>query len=191
MAVAGRLAEADQQTATVVVASSMPIRDVEWYVPDTDPTRVVANRGANGIDGTVATAIGVALATAATGPTFVLVGDVAFLHDSSSLVGLARRGLDLRIVVVDNDGGGIFSFLPQVDLVPADRFELLYGTPHGTDLVGLARAHGLDAERVDTRAVLETRLTRPGTTVTVIPSDRRRNVADHSELHRAVRDALQ
>src|SRR5690606_18464493 len=95
---------------------------------------VHANRGANGIDGVVSTAVGVA----ATGvPTSVLVGDLAFVHDSTALVALAARGVDLTIVVVDNDGGGIFSFLPQASQLPSERFEQLFGTPHGTDCVAL------------------------------------------------------
>jgi uncharacterized repeat protein (TIGR01451 family) len=90
------------------------------------------------VDGTIATAIGIALAER--GPVVVLLGDVAFLHDASSLTALCLRGADVRIVVVVNDGGGIFSFLPQADVLSSDRFELLFGTPHGTDLVALAAA---------------------------------------------------
>ena len=105
---------------------------------------MLANRGANGIDGVVSTAVGVALSGVR---TTLLIGDVAFLHDTNGLLGLAARGVDLTIVVVDNDGGGIFSFLPQRTSLPGDRFEQLFGTPHGVDLVAVARAHGVDAER--------------------------------------------
>ena len=80
----------------------------------------------------------------------LLLGDVAFCHDQSSLTALAARQLPLTIVVVDNDGGGIFSFLPQRTTLTTERFEQLFGTPHGTDLVGVARAHGLGARTVDT-----------------------------------------
>ena len=76
--------------------------------------------------------------------------------------GLAARDADLRIVVVDNDGGGIFSFLPQATEVPPDRFERLFGTPHGTDIVALAAAHGIDAATVTTAAELAARLSMPG-----------------------------
>ena len=96
---------------TLVVSSSMPVRDVEAFgSPRADPPRVLANRGANGIDGVVSTALGVALAT---GPTVALVGDLAFLHDVSALVGSAEDREALTVVVADNGGGGIFSFLPQ------------------------------------------------------------------------------
>ncbi len=94
--------------ARLVVASSMPVRDLEWFG---GPAAIAhANRGANGIDGVLSTALGVAIGGTT---TVALVGDIAFLHDSGALTALARRGTDLRIVVVDNDGGGIFSFLPQ------------------------------------------------------------------------------
>ena len=101
--------------ADLVVASSMPIRDVEWFGGTTD-ARVLANRGANGIDGVVSTAIGVALGGR---PTVALVGDLAFLHDTNALLGAAERDVSLTVVVVDNDGGAIFSFLPQADRAAA------------------------------------------------------------------------
>ena len=113
----------------LVVASSMPVRDLEWYATPRSDVRVHANRGANGIDGTISTAIGVALASGH--PTAVLLGDIAFLHDSTALVGIKQRGVDLTIVVIDNDGGGIFSFLPQATAIDDETFEQLFGTPHG------------------------------------------------------------
>ena len=131
----------------------MPVRDLEWFG---GPQAIAhANRGANGIDGVVSTALGVALGGTT---TVALVGDIAFLHDAGALTALARRGADLRIVVVDNDGGGIFSFLPQASALPTERFEQLFGTPHGTDVVALASAHGLDATTVTTAAELVDRL---------------------------------
>ncbi len=99
--------------AELVVASSMPVRDLEWF--GGARARAHANRGANGIDGVVSTALGRAL----TGRTTVVwVGDIAFVHDSNALVALTERDVDLRIVVADNDGGGIFSFLPQAAELP-------------------------------------------------------------------------
>lgn len=169
----------------VVVASSMPIRDVEWYAGPIVP--VHANRGANGIDGTVSTALGLAVTV---GPTAVLVGDVAFVHDANALVALRTRDVDLRIVVVDNDGGGIFSFLPQATALDRSRFEQVFGTPHGTDVVALARAHGLDASTVRSRDELASAIRRPGPAVIRVPSDRDTNVEVHRELNAAVARAL-
>jgi len=170
--------------SALVVSSSMPVRDVEWFgVPRAD-VRVLSNRGANGIDGVVSTAVGVAAAGVR---TTLLIGDVAFLHDSNGLLGLADRRVDLTIVVLDNDGGGIFSFLPQRDQLPGDRFERLFGTPHGLDLVALSAAYGVDAERVGD---VEQLAWRPGTRVLVVPGDRDGNVELHRRLGRAVLDAV-
>ncbi len=137
----------------LVVASSMPVRDLEWFGGPL--ARAHANRGANGIDGVVSTALGRALTGT---PTVALVGDIAFVHDSNALVRLRDRSADLRIVVVDNDGGGIFSFLPQATALPADQFETLLGTPHGTDIEGLARAHGIPATTITDAGELAERL---------------------------------
>lgn len=173
--------------ASLVLSSSMPIRDVEWYARPAAGSRLYSNRGANGIDGVLATGIGVA---AAGDGAVVLIGDVAFLHDSTSLVALARRGVDLRIVVVDNDGGGIFSFLSQASAVNPDRFEQLFGTPHGTDLLTLARSHDLRASAVADETELVAALREPGPSVIVIRSNRAANVAAHQRINRAVHDAL-
>ncbi|HSL58530.1 MAG TPA: 2-succinyl-5-enolpyruvyl-6-hydroxy-3-cyclohexene-1-carboxylic-acid synthase, partial [Acidimicrobiales bacterium] len=126
----------------LVVSSSMPVRDVEWYAAPRTGGRVLSNRGANGIDGVVSTAVGLAVSGT---PTVLLIGDVALLHDTNGLLGLAGRVADLVIVVVDNDGGGIFSFLPQARQLDDATFERLFGTPHGVDVAALARVHGLPA----------------------------------------------
>ena len=171
----------------LVVASSMPVRDVEWFgAPGT--TVVHSNRGANGIDGVIATAIGVAIGTEL--PTVALLGDVAFCHDQSSLTALAARQLPLTVVVIDNDGGGIFSFLPQRTSLSTERFEQLFGTPHGTNLVGVARAHGLGARTVETVSDLLAAVADREATVVRVVSDRDRNVADHDAQHAAVAAAL-
>ena len=122
----------------LVVSSSMPVRDLEAFAAPRPGLRVLANRGANGIDGVTSTAVGAALTGA---PTALLIGDVAFLHDTNGLLGLAGRGVNLVVVVIDNDGGGIFSFLPQHELVARERFEQLFGTPR-VDLVR-SEAHGV------------------------------------------------
>jgi 2-succinyl-5-enolpyruvyl-6-hydroxy-3-cyclohexene-1-carboxylate synthase len=176
--------------ADLVVSSSMPVRDLEWYADPRPGVRVHANRGANGIDGVVSTALGVALG--ARRPTAVLLGDLAFLHDSNGLLGAAARGADLVVVVVDNDGGGIFSFLPQAAAVPAERFEQLFGTPHGVDLVGLAAAHGLIARVVDddVGAAVAAALAEGGVQVLVVRTTRSGNVEVHDRLHAAVAAAV-
>lgn len=183
-AVSRHLMESLPAGAHLVVSSSMPIRDVEWYGGAGGDLTVHANRGANGIDGVVATAIGVAWATEA--PTAVLLGDVALVHDASSLTALASRRLDVRIVVVDNDGGGIFSFLPQATTLPADRFEQLFGTAHGTDLELLAHAHRLPARTVTTVDELRRALGTPGPSLLRVPSDRNANVTAHAAVNAAV-----
>ena len=173
---------------TLVVASSMPVRDVEWYSARHADRCVHVNRGANGIDGVLSTAIGVALGTGE--PVTALLGDVALLHDSNALLGLADRGLDLTVVVVDNRGGGIFSFLPQATALPADRYELLFGTPHAVDLAALAAVHGIPAVTVERAAELGPALAGSGTRLVVVRTDRAANVAVHDELHAAVAAAL-
>jgi len=173
----------------LVVASSMPVRDVEWFGGPTE-ARVLANRGANGIDGVVSTAVGVALAGR---PTVALVGDLAFLHDTNALLGAAARDLSLTVVVVDNDGGAIFSFLPQAAAMEAHEFERLFGTPHGLDLVAVAAAHGVDAGAVDSIADLAAAVAgpAPGIRVRVVRTDRQANVARHQQLYDRVAEVLE
>jgi 2-succinyl-5-enolpyruvyl-6-hydroxy-3-cyclohexene-1-carboxylate synthase len=183
------LVDALPADATLVVSSSMPIRDLEWYAAPTRPLTVRANRGANGIDGVVSTAVGVAAATK--GPTALLIGDVALLHDSNGLLGASARGIDLVVVAIDNDGGGIFSFLPQADSVDHVVFERLYGTPHGVDLVALASAFGVQARVVDdVGGAVQEALAAGGVHVLVVRTERSANVALHRRLNAAVADAL-
>jgi len=172
----------------LVVSSSMPIRDVEWYGTATAGVRVYSNRGTNGIDGVVSTAVGIALATRA--PVTLLIGDVACIHDSNGLWALNRRDVDLTIVVTNNDGGSIFSFLPQAAAVSDSTFELLYGTPHGVSFEHLASAHGIAYERATTTEELQQILRNGGTRLVEVPFDRSVNVAQHEALQAAVVTAL-
>ncbi len=127
--------------STLVVSSSMPVRDVEAFaVPREDAPTVVANRGVNGIDGVVSTALGVALASAA--PTVALVGDLAFLHDVSALVRSGGFEAPLTVVVADNRGGGIFSFLDPAASLDGTTFDTLFGTPQGVDVASVAAGFG-------------------------------------------------
>ena len=177
--------------SAMVVSSSMPIRDLEWFGARRDGVTVHANRGANGIDGVVSTAVGVAASGV---PTALLIGDVALLHDTNGLLGLDARGLDLCIVVIDNDGGGIFSFLPQRSSLAADRFEQLFGTPHGVDITALANAHGLPVfEASDdgaVRSAVAATLAAGGTHVVLVRTDRDRNVELHDRLHASTAAAI-
>ena len=135
-------AHAARHDETVVAAASMPIRDLEWFAAtETAPPRVLANRGVNGIDGVVSTALGVATSEAqvASGHrTIGLLGDLAFLHDVSGLVNLPDA-VPCTLVVLDNGGGGIFSFLPQAGALQPDVFERLFGTPPSSDIGAVAR----------------------------------------------------
>jgi 2-succinyl-5-enolpyruvyl-6-hydroxy-3-cyclohexene-1-carboxylate synthase len=183
--VARLIADHRPDGARVVTAASMPMRDLEWYG---GPRAVAhANRGANGIDGIASTALGIALGGA---PVIAHLGDIAFVHDTNALVGLARRDADLRIVVTDNDGGAIFSFLPQATALDHDRFEQLFGTPHGTDVVAIAAAHGIPACTATTADELVAAITTQGPSVTRVASDRNDNVAVHRALNAAVAAAL-
>jgi 2-succinyl-5-enolpyruvyl-6-hydroxy-3-cyclohexene-1-carboxylate synthase len=166
----------------------MPVRDLEWFGGDCSRFQMFSNRGANGIDGVVATAVGVAIATER--PTFVLIGDVALLHDSSSLVALGSRDIELKIVVTDNDGGAIFHYLSQSSLVATEKFEKLFGTPHGSDLVRLAEAHQITTFDCRTSSELRDALARSGTCLIRIATDRHNEVLVHQEINTKVAFAL-
>jgi 2-succinyl-5-enolpyruvyl-6-hydroxy-3-cyclohexene-1-carboxylate synthase len=189
-AIARHVVGALPDPSTLLTSSSMPVRDVEWWGAPRRGLTVLANRGANGIDGIVSTALGVALGAA--GPTACLTGDLAFLYDAGALLGAAGRGVSLTFVVVDNDGGGIFSFLPQAAALPPERFERLWSTPHGLDLVAVARAYGVDAEAVVDLDALDAALATPwaGVRVLVARTDRVDNVAAHDRLNAAVATAV-
>jgi 2-succinyl-5-enolpyruvyl-6-hydroxy-3-cyclohexene-1-carboxylate synthase len=169
--------------ATLVVASSMPVRDVETFFPARDaPPRVLANRGANGIDGTVSTAFGVAASGAR---TVLLIGDVALAHDIGGLIAAGRLGLDLTIVLLHNDGGGIFHFLPVAQEGAA--FEEHIATPHGLDFAHAARLYGLKHELVRTPESFRAALDEAGgATIIEVRTDRATNV----DLHRRVWHAV-
>jgi 2-succinyl-5-enolpyruvyl-6-hydroxy-3-cyclohexene-1-carboxylate synthase len=172
---------------TLFVSSSMPIRDLEWYAPALPaPPRVYANRGVNGIDGIVSTALGIA---AAGTRTIALLGDLAFLHDVSGLVNLSEQ--PCQFVVLDNGGGGIFSFLPQAESTDKDMFEQVFGTPPTSDLARVAQGFGLRVIDVTARPELEMGLSEPAPALLrVRVPGRAENVALHRAINDEVRRAL-
>ncbi len=176
---------------TIMVSASMPMRDLEWFGPALPvPPAVMANRGANGIDGVVSTALGIA---ASGRRTFALIGDLAFLHDVSGLVNLPD--VPCTFIVLDNGGGGIFSFLPQAGALEPDRFDLLFGTPPSSDVGNVARGFGLDVREAASAPEFDDALAASGSApapalIRVKLRGRAENVALHEAINQAVRLAL-
>ena len=178
-------------TATCFVASSMPVRDVETFWPVREaPPRALGHRGANGIDGTVAGALGAA--AAGTGPVVLLAGDVALAYDIGALASAGRLGLALTIVLLNNDGGGIFHFLPVAR--ERDAFEEHVATPHGLDFARAAALYDCDYVRADDpaalRAAVDAGLEDGGVSLIEVRTDREANVAAHRRVWDAVAAAL-
>ena len=172
--------------ATLFVASSMPVRDVEEFCAARDRgPLVLSNRGANGIDGTVSSAFGAA--AAGEGPVALLIGDVALAHDIGGLLPASRLGLALTIVLLNNDGGGIFHFLPVA--AETEAFEQHVATPHGLDFSRAAALYGCRYARpqtpADLRAAVEASIAGDATTIIEVRTDREENLA----LHRRVAEA--
>jgi 2-succinyl-5-enolpyruvyl-6-hydroxy-3-cyclohexene-1-carboxylate synthase len=138
---------------TLFIASSRPIRDFEGFARPRQGVEVFANRGLAGIDGNISTALGIASRSE---KTFAVLGDLAFLHDLSALSHTGNP--DLRLFVIDNNGGGIFSTLPQADV---DGFEKIFGTPHGRDIQAIAAAFGVNVTKVSTSAELTQAVSQP------------------------------
>jgi 2-succinyl-5-enolpyruvyl-6-hydroxy-3-cyclohexene-1-carboxylate synthase len=202
-AVAAELGALLPGRATLFVASSMPVRDVESFWPvREDPPRVLCNRGANGIDGTVSSAFGAA--AAGQGPVVLLIGDVALAHDLGGLLAAKRLDHKLTIVLLNNDGGGIFDFLPIANLPAArkptvstdrggpgeqDTYTRHIATPTGLDFARAAALYGLKHETVADvagfRAALERTLSGPHSSIIEVRTERPANV----ELHRRVWEA--
>ncbi|MFI0481275.1 2-succinyl-5-enolpyruvyl-6-hydroxy-3-cyclohexene-1-carboxylic-acid synthase [Actinomadura sp. 9N215] len=168
-------------------AASMPIRDLDQVMRPRRGIRIMANRGASGIDGLVSTAIGAALAHS--GRAFALLGDLAFLHDQNGLiVGPRDRRPDLTIVVVNNRGGGIFSLLPQAALT--GPFERVFGTPHQVDLEAVAAAHGVGYRLLDAPSDLSKAMAGEGLRIVEARTDRNANAVLHAEMRKAAHAAV-
>jgi 2-succinyl-5-enolpyruvyl-6-hydroxy-3-cyclohexene-1-carboxylate synthase len=172
----------------VYTASSMPIRDQEAFLPaaETD-AHFLCNRGANGIDGLVSSGIGAAHASGR--PTTIVTGDLGLLHDIGGLAALRDVSTPVRIVVIDNDGGGIFHFLPQEEVLGNDEFEALLGTPRGVDVPKAADLFGLPHHRLGSLAELPDALA-AGSGLIEVKVDRQANVALHQRLTQRVSEAI-
>lgn len=159
--------------ASLFIASSRPIRDLEGFAKPRQGVEVFANRGLAGIDGNISTALGIASRSE---KTFAVLGDLAFLHDVSALSHTGNP--DLRLFVIDNNGGGIFSTLPQAGV---DGFEKIFGTPHGRDIQAIAKAFGVNASRVSTSTELSHAIAAPvkGFDIVVVQVPSRQENSDY------------
>ncbi len=167
--------------------NSMPVRDMDTFVLSTElPVRFMANRGASGIDGVVSTALGASAVSS--GRLVLVVGDISFYHDMNGLLAAKNCGLNATIVVINNNGSGIFSFLPQASY--EDVFEHYFATPHdltfraAADLYGLHYCFAQDWETYI--EAVKVSLAGTGTTIIEVPGERKLNV----RLHRQIRDAI-
>jgi len=175
------LAETLSANDRLFVASSMPIRDLEWFWHPTKPNaEIFCNRGANGIDGTISTALGVARDGRR---TVLLCGDLAFLHDSNALLLAKKFNGNLTILVMNNDGGGIFNHLP---VSASNHFEKLWGTPHGMTFGKLCNAYGIPHLTVKNWNLLRRELSRRSTGVRIIEilTDRVKDAAHRQKTFR-------
>ncbi|MCD2137269.1 2-succinyl-5-enolpyruvyl-6-hydroxy-3-cyclohexene-1-carboxylic-acid synthase [Salinicoccus halitifaciens] len=164
----------------VFASSSMPIRDVERY--DTRlKHKIYANRGANGIDGVVSTAIAMAASDSVT----LVIGDIALYHDMNGLVMAKLNDIDINIVVFNNDGGGIFNFLPQYE--NKDHFERLFGTPLGLDFEHTAKLYDFNYSKIESTADLdELVIPQSGRNLIEIMTDRTDNLNSHQALKKEI-----
>jgi 2-succinyl-5-enolpyruvyl-6-hydroxy-3-cyclohexene-1-carboxylate synthase len=182
------LADAYADGELVYTASSMPIRDQEAFLPSTGADATfLCNRGANGIDGLISSGIGAAHATGK--PTTILTGDLGLLHDIGALAALSDVSVPVRIVVIDNDGGGIFHFLPQEQALANEEFESLLGTPRGVGMAKAATLFDLPHRRLESFDELPDALA-ASTGLLEVKTDRQTNVAIHRRLTERVAEAL-
>jgi 2-succinyl-5-enolpyruvyl-6-hydroxy-3-cyclohexene-1-carboxylate synthase len=170
----------------IYIASSTPIRDLDTFFQPRQHISVLANRGANGIDGTVSSALGAAWRSEQ--PTILVCGDLAFYHDLNGLMAVKQYNINLTIILVNNNGGGIFELLPISNFEPP--FEQFFGTPHGLDFAPIVTAYGCGYEQIQDwshfqSAVLES-LSQPGTQVLEIESDRKRDKHLRQDLWQSI-----
>jgi 2-succinyl-5-enolpyruvyl-6-hydroxy-3-cyclohexene-1-carboxylate synthase len=182
------LGRAHRDGDLVYTSSSMPIRDQEAFVAASETDALfLCNRGANGIDGLVSSGIGAAQASDR--PTTIVTGDLGLLHDIGGLAALREVETPVRIVVIDNDGGGIFHFLPQEKALESTEFEALLGTPRGIDTAKAAALFDLPHRRLDSLDDLPGALA-GGTGLIEVKTYRRTNAELHRSLAAAVQSAI-
>jgi 2-succinyl-5-enolpyruvyl-6-hydroxy-3-cyclohexene-1-carboxylate synthase len=193
-AVARDLAAALPDDSVLFVSSSMPIRDYDAFaLPRAGAPRVLANRGANGIDGVGSTVLG--LAAAGGSQTAGLLGDLAFLHDLSALVG-GREEEEIKVtyVVVDNEGGGIFDFLPYSGGIESATYERAFSTPQAVDIAVVGRAFGClvleVTERSELAAACAAAFASHGISIVLARTERIRNLALHQSIDQSVDEAV-
>ncbi len=189
-AILASVLEGAPDPATVFVSNSMPVRDADRFGrPRTADLTVLANRGASGIDGITSTALGAGSAT--DDPVVLVTGDLAFYHDMNGLLALGRCGVDATIVLLDNDGGGIFHMLPIEEYDPP--FTEQFKTPHGVEFEPVADLYDLEFVRVEPTAfdaVYSESLASPGTQVLSVEFDAETSHRRREDLERRVRDAV-
>jgi 2-succinyl-5-enolpyruvyl-6-hydroxy-3-cyclohexene-1-carboxylate synthase len=170
----------------VIIASSMPVRDAEYFWPANNRRHAIfVNRGANGIDGTLSTALGVAHGHAQ--PAVLVTGDLALLHDANGFLSVPRLRGGLTILLINNNGGGIFEHLPVAQFDPP--FEQFFATPQDVDFAGLAAAYGVAYVRVRNErhlAHLCARLPKSGVRVLEMRTNRKRDAAFRKQLFAGV-----
>jgi 2-succinyl-5-enolpyruvyl-6-hydroxy-3-cyclohexene-1-carboxylate synthase len=171
----------------LLAAASMPIRDLDQTMHPRRGIRILANRGASGIDGLVSTAVGAALAHG--NRSYALLGDLAFLHDQNGLIiGPQDQRPDLAIIVVNNVGGGIFSLLPQATF--PEPFERVFATPHQVDIASIAAAHGISYARLESLSDLPKVVAKEGLRIVEARTDRVANAEFHARMREAAHDAV-
>jgi 2-succinyl-5-enolpyruvyl-6-hydroxy-3-cyclohexene-1-carboxylate synthase len=169
----------------------MPVRDLDtFFAGSALPIRLLANRGASGIDGVVSSALGASAVS--TEPLVLVIGDLSFYHDMNGLLAAQRHDLNATIILLNNDGGGIFSFLPQAE--ESEHFEELFGTPHGLAFRHAAEMYKLTYRRVEDpeqfRAAVRDSMSESGVQLIEVRTERQANALLHEELWSAVSSAV-
>ncbi|MDZ5712562.1 2-succinyl-5-enolpyruvyl-6-hydroxy-3-cyclohexene-1-carboxylic-acid synthase [Jeotgalibacillus haloalkalitolerans] len=188
-AAVGTLLRSLPEGAHLLVGNSMPVRDVDtFWIRGMNPFHVWANRGANGIDGVVSTALGIA--SVKREPVYLLIGDLSMFHDLNGLLVTKQHPSQLQIVVMNNNGGGIFSFLPQAS--EPEHFETLFGTPPSLDFRHAAALYDMNYERCETKEALQQSLSGDNHSLklTEVITDREKNTASHRLLWETVAGAV-